>query len=271
MNEHIFNETIKDIIKEARKKRVIEDAVEAEAKEDGLTRPTEEENKEVEDKAAEDTNDTSTGDLTESETADTSETAPVIPNVNIENNDNNDILPPETAPDESTDGSVIAPADNTDEKLSNEQQDKISEEVAMLDSETSKATAIADTYISKICYTQEGKIKEISDALANNDDTKIQELVDETVAKLVEQGIDKQLAERIVPNEIVEIINAFGNLNTKSPIYKLAQQLAKGINEANAKDSITELLSGEHIDAVVEPFLEEYSKYMENTEVDGKK
>ena len=271
MNEHIFNETIKDVIKEARKKRVIEDAVEAEAKEDGLTRPTEEESKEVEDGAAEGTNDPSTGDLTESEMADNLGFAPIIPNVNIENNDNNDILPPENAPDESIDGSVVAPADNTDEKLSNEQQDKISEEVAMLDSETSKATAIADTYISKICYTQEGKIKEISDALANNDDTKIQELVDETVAKLVEQGIDKQLAERIVPNEIVEIINAFGNLNTKSPIYKLAQQLAKGINEANAKDSITELLSGEHIDTVVEPFLEEYSKYMENTEVDGKK
>ncbi len=271
MNEHIFNETIKDAINEARKKRTIEDAVNAEAEEDGLTRPTEEENKEIKDEAAEDTNDTSTGDLTESETADTSETAPVIPNVNIENNDTNDIVPPGNAPNESTDGSVVAPVDNTDKKLTNEQQDKISEEIGMLDSEVTKATAIADAYISKICYTQEGKIKEISDALANNDDTKIQALVDETVAKLVEQGVDKQLAERIVPTEIVEIINAFGNLNTKSPIYKLAQQLAKGINEANAKDSITELLSGEHIDAVVEPFLEEYSRYMENTEVSGKK
>lgn len=274
MNEHIFNEAIKDAIEEARKKRTIEDAVDAEAKEDGLSRPTEEENKEVEDEATEGTNDTSTGDLTESETENTSETASVIPNINVEDNDTNNtnnIIPSENAPNESTDGSVVAPVDNTDKKLTNEQQDKISEEVTMLDSETSKATAIADTYISKICYTQEGKIKEISDALANNDTTKIQELVDETVEKLVEQGIDKQLAERIVPIELVEIINAFGNLNTKSPIYKLAQQLAKGINEANAKDSITELLSGEHIDAVVEPFLEEYSKYMENTEVNGKK
>ena len=134
-----------------------------------------------------------------------------------------------------------------------------------------KADLAARQYIMQIGFKEEDRIKEIANDLKNNNEEKFIKLINEVINFLVSKGYDKNLASSVTKKAIYETINMFGALNNKSAFAQLAQQLAIGFSKQGAKRySITELITGSDLNNIIDEFLTEYVKLVDNPTINGK-
>lgn len=128
-----------------------------------------------------------------------------------------------------------------------------------------KASLDASKYVMRIGFKESGRIDNITKALENGDNSKYESFIKEIVDFLIERGYSKNLAEVTAKKAFTNTVASFAAMNSKSSFGKLAQQLAIGFSEESAKKySITELIDGNGLDEIVEEFLNEYSKLVNN-------
>ena len=130
----------------------------------------------------------------------------------------------------------------------------------------------ARQYIMQIGFKNEARLNEITESLAKEDNSKRDALLNEVVDYLTKQGFEINLARNVTWTAFVSTVNLFGAMNQKSAFGKLAQQLAIGFSKKAAqKMSTTELLDGKALDETVDEFLTEYSKLVNNDNLNGEK
>ena len=133
-----------------------------------------------------------------------------------------------------------------------------------------KASLDASKYVMQIGFRESGRIDNITKALAEGDTSKYEAFIKEIVDFLIEKGYNKNLAEVTAKKAFSNTVASFAAMDSKSSFGRLAQQLAMGFGQEGAKKySITELIEGKGLDEIVEAFLNEYSKLVNNTSVDG--
>lgn len=128
-----------------------------------------------------------------------------------------------------------------------------------------KASLDASKYVMRIGFKESGRIDNITKALENGDNSKYESFIKEIVDFLIEKGYSKNLAEVTAKKAFTNTVASFAAMNSKSSFGRLAQQLAMGFGEESAKKySITELIDGSGLNEIVEEFLDEYSKLVNN-------
>ena len=134
-----------------------------------------------------------------------------------------------------------------------------------------KASLDASKYVMQVGFKESGRIDAITKALSEGDASKYEEFIKEVADFLVSRGYNNKLAEVISKKAFANTVASFGAMDSKSTFGKLAQQLAMGFSSESAKKySITELLDDNGLDEIVEAFLEEYSRLVNNSiTVDG--
>ena len=133
-----------------------------------------------------------------------------------------------------------------------------------------KASLDASKYVMQIGFRESGRIDNITKALAEGDNSKYEAFIKEIVDFLIEKGYNKNLAEVTAKKAFSNTVASFAAMDSKSSFGRLAQQLAMGFGQEGAKKySITELIEGKGLDEIVEAFLNEYSKLVNNSSVDG--
>ena len=133
-----------------------------------------------------------------------------------------------------------------------------------------KASLDASKYVMQIGFRESGRIDNITKALAEGDNSKYEAFIKEIVDFLIEKGYNKNLAEVTAKKAFSNTVASFAAMDSKSSFGRLAQQLAMGFGQEGAKKySITELIEGKGLDEIVEAFLNEYSKLVNNNSVDG--
>ena len=133
-----------------------------------------------------------------------------------------------------------------------------------------KASLDASKYVMQIGFIESGRIDNITKALAEEDNSKYEAFIKEIVDFLIEKGYNKNLAEVTAKKAFSNTVASFAAMDNKSSFGRLAQQLAMGFGQEGAKKySITELIEGKGLDEIVEAFLNEYSKLVNNSSVDG--
>lgn len=133
-----------------------------------------------------------------------------------------------------------------------------------------KASLDASKYVMQIGFRESGRIDNITKALAEGDTSKYEAFIKEIVDFLIEKGYNKNLAEVTAKKAFSNTVASFAAMDSKSSFGRLAQQLAMGFGQEGAKKySITELIEGKGLDEIVEAFLNEYSKLVNNSSVDG--
>ena len=134
-----------------------------------------------------------------------------------------------------------------------------------------KASLDASKYVMQVGFKESGRIDTITKALSEGDTSKYEEFIKEVTDFLVNRGYNNKLAEVISKKAFANTVASFGAMDSKSTFGKLAQQLAMGFSSESAKKySITELLDDNGLDEIVEAFLEEYSRLVNNNiTVDG--
>ena len=134
-----------------------------------------------------------------------------------------------------------------------------------------KASLDASKYVMQVGFKESGRLDAITKALSEGDTSKYEEFIKELTDFLISRGYDKRLAEITAKKSFTNTVASFGAMDSKSTFGKLAQQLAMGFSSESAKKySITELLDDNGLDEIVEAFLEEYSRLVNNSiTVDG--
>lgn len=134
-----------------------------------------------------------------------------------------------------------------------------------------KASLDASKYVMQVGFKESGRIDAITKALSEGDTSKYEEFIKEVADFLVSRGYNNRLAEVISKKAFTNTVASFGAMDSKSTFGKLAQQLAMGFSSESAKKySITELLDDNGLDEIVEQFLEEYSRLVNNSiTIDG--
>lgn len=140
------------------------------------------------------------------------------------------------------------------------------------ETQSAKAAIDAGTYITQIAFKEEGRFDDIVSSMNNGDTTKYDAFIKEVVDFLVNRNYSNTLAERIAAESFASTVQSFSIINGKDTFRSLAEQLAIGFDAESAKKhSITELINLEAIDQVIDKFLEEYCKQIENNKLgDGR-
>ena len=177
----------------------------------------------------------------------------------------------QTTPDEApvTDKSVITEENPLNNGMSERELQEQSAIAEGYETNSLKSSLDASKYVMQIGFKESGRIDNITKALAEGDNSKYEEFIKEVTDFLINRGYSKNLAEVIAKKAFANTVASFGAMNNKSSFGRLAQQLAMGFGEEGAKKySITELLDGKCIDEVVEFFLNEYSRLVNNNAID---
>lgn len=125
-----------------------------------------------------------------------------------------------------------------------------------------RAELVASEHIAIIGLTNPARIKEIADAYEQGDTSKYDALIKEVVDKIRKKynGISEKTAEDIAKTQFRVLSAQFAAMDNKSPFAKLANKLA--IIQKYVSD--TSLISNEEQNKVIDDFLEEYNKAVNN-------
>lgn len=125
-----------------------------------------------------------------------------------------------------------------------------------------KAELIASEHIAIIGITNPARIKEIADAYEQGDTSKYDALIKEVVDKIRKKytGVSEKAAEDIAKTQFRVLSAQFAAMDAKSPFAKLANKLA--IIQKYLSD--TSLISDEEQNEIINNFLEEYNKAVNN-------
>lgn len=125
-----------------------------------------------------------------------------------------------------------------------------------------KAELVASEHIAIIGITNPARIKEIADAYEQGDTSKYDALIKEVVDKIKKKytGVSEKAAEDIAKTQFRVLSAQFAAMDAKSPFTKLANKLA--IIQKYLSD--TSLISDEEQNEIINNFLEEYNKAVNN-------
>lgn len=125
-----------------------------------------------------------------------------------------------------------------------------------------RAELVASEHIAIIGLTNPARIKEIADAYEQGDTSKYDALIKEVVDKIRKKynGISEKTAEDIAKTQFRVLSAQFAAMDNKSPFAKLANKLA--IIQKYVSD--TSLISNEEQNKIIDDFLEEYNKAVNN-------
>nr|DAQ38043.1 MAG TPA: PolyVal ADP-Ribosyltransferase [Crassvirales sp.] len=125
-----------------------------------------------------------------------------------------------------------------------------------------RAELVASEHIAIIGLTNPARIKEIADAYEQGDTSKYDALIKEVVDKIRKKynGVSEKTAEDIAKTQFRVLSAQFAAMDNKSPFAKLANKLA--IIQKYVSD--TSLISNEEQNKVIDDFLEEYNKAVNN-------
>lgn len=125
-----------------------------------------------------------------------------------------------------------------------------------------KAELVASEHIAIIGITNPARIKEIADAYEQGDTSKYDAFIKEVVDKIRKKytGVSEKAAEDIAKTQFRVLSTQFAAMDAKSPFAKLANKLA--IIQKYLSD--TSLISDEEQNEIINNFLEEYNKAVNN-------
>lgn len=273
-------------IEEARRQRKEIEERQKEAKEQGVELPSSEESNEdgvpsTGSKTQEDTTDTTDANDTNSTNQGLNPAQPVAQSSNqtLTENPLDSRTTPEptdvgvqTTPDDKVvvDDAVPIEANPLDTGMGEQELKEQSAIAEGYETDSLKASLDASKYVMQIGFKESGRIDNITKALAEGDTSKYEAFIKEIVDFLIEKGYSKNLAEVTAKKAFSNTVASFAAMDSKSSFGRLAQQLAMGFGQEGAKKySITELIEGKGLDEIVEAFLNEYSKLVNNSSVDG--
>ena len=280
-------------IEEARRQRKEIDERQKEAKEQGVELPSSEEsNKDALPSTGSKTQEDTTGTTDATDTNNTDSTNqglnPIQPVVQTSNQSSDQTLTenpldssqaPEptdtgvqTTPDDKilVDNAVPVEANPLDTGMGEQELKEQSAIAEGYETDSLKASLDASKYVMQIGFRESGRIDNITKALAEGNNSKYEAFIKEIVDFLIEKGYSKNLAEVTAKKAFSNTVASFAAMDSKSSFGRLAQQLAIGFGQEGAKKySITELIEGKGLDEIVEAFLNEYSKLVNNSSVDG--
>ena len=257
------------VIDEISKERQTAEERNKEAKEQGVELPS---NEELDSGSPSTGNKTQTGPAVPSGT--TNANNAVVTENPVENTVSDEIpnTGVQTTPDEEiiTDKSIP----DVENPLTINMQQKELEEQAQIaagyETDSLKASLDASKYVMHIGFKESGRFNNITKALESGDTSKYEEFIKEVTDFLISRGYSKNLAEVTAKTAFTNTVASFAAMDNKNAFAKLAQQLVMGFGQEGAKKySITELIEGKGLDEIVEDFLNEYSKLVNNNSVDG--
>ena len=125
-----------------------------------------------------------------------------------------------------------------------------------------RAELVASEHIAIIGLTNPARIKEIADAYEQGDISKYDAFIKEVVDKIRKKynGVSEKTAEDIAKTQFRVLSAQFAAMDNKSPFAKLANKLA--IIQKYVSD--TSLISNEEQNKIIDDFLEEYNKAVNN-------
>ena len=149
-----------------------------------------------------------------------------------------------------------------EEIISNDQAEVIQAIDEGTNTERFRAELVASEHIAIIGLTNPARIKEIADAYEQGDTSKYDALIKEVVDKIRKKynGVSEKTAEDIAKTQFRVLSAQFAAMDNKSPFAKLANKLA--IIQKYVSD--TNLISNEEQNKVIDDFLEEYNKAVNN-------
>lgn len=149
-----------------------------------------------------------------------------------------------------------------DESMTEDQAEVIQAIDEGTNTERFRAELVASEHIAIIGLTNPAKIKEIADAYEQGDTSKYDALIKEVVDKIRKKynGISEKTAEDIAKTQFRVLSAQFAAMDNKSPFAKLANKLAI----IQKYVSYTSLISNEEQNKVIDDFLEEYNKAVNN-------
>lgn len=137
-------------------------------------------------------------------------------------------------------------------------------------SDSLKALLDGNKFVMQKVYTESGRIDEINKKLSEGDPSAYNNFINEIVEFLKIRGYNEQLSQITAKKSFSSMIASLAAMDNKSTFAKLAQQLVIGFNKESAKKfSITELIDNKGLDNIIEEFLNEFSKIIENNEING--
>lgn len=276
-------------IEEARRQRKEIDERQKEAKEQGVELPSSEESdKGAPSSTGSKTQEDTTGTIDTTDTNNTSSTNQTLTPVQPVNQSSDQTLTEnpldskqdsepidagvQTTPDDKVvvDDTVPVEANPLDTGMGEQELKEQSAIAEGYETDSLKASLDASKYVMQIGFRESGRIDNITKALAEGDNSKYEAFIKEIVDFLIEKGYNKNLAEVTAKKAFSNTVASFAAMDSKSSFGRLAQQLAMGFGQEGAKKySITELIEGKGLDEIVEAFLNEYSKLVNNSSVDG--
>ena len=125
-----------------------------------------------------------------------------------------------------------------------------------------RAELVASEHIAIIGLTNPARIKEIADAYEQRDTSKYDAFIKEVIDKIRKKynGVSEKTAEDIAKTQFRVLSAQFAAMDNKSPFAKLANKLA--IIQKYVSD--TSLISNEEQNKIIDNFLEEYNKAVNN-------
>lgn len=270
-----INQRFDKLIDKIRKGKEEVKDLQEEAKDNGVTIPTDEEFNEEQNEEQTEEQDTetpsSTGDLTPSDIIGATSTKKDDESETKTNTESQGVDLGEK-PVDVVDKTAAAATIGTEEQ---ENETLLKENAAIAagyETPMLKASLYAGKYIAIIGTKESGRLQAITDALANKDYSKYNAFINEIKEILISQGYGKNIAEAAAKEAFSNTVNAFAAINSKSVFGKLAYQLSLGFNEETSKKySNTELIDGAGVDEVFDKFVEEYNKIINNNKLpDGR-
>ena len=259
MEQMMSDFNIDAAIEEARNKRQQAEQRNQAAVDEGVEPPPANDNSQQEEQA--DNDSSSTGQVEQSDTTDTTEVATQAGQTT------------QTQPQPQTQRTDNAKTDlgGGDDTLGNpmdtdRRADTLDESY---DTPNLRAEIKARKYVMQVGFKNPKRLKDIADALANGDTTQRDKLLNEITDYLVGTGVDRATAAHIAANAFVGTVNLFGTTTSNNGFRELAIQLAAGFSKkaaekANDKKAITALIDGSELDEIVDEFLTKYSELTKN-------
>lgn len=218
------------------------------------------------------------------ETSDKDASKPVIPRTDvspemtIDVDDDTTIDPFEPiGSDEDTetpvDVSVIA-ATNTDteKELTEKEKEEYSKIAAQSETPRAKAEFIASEYIAKLASTNKALFEKINKEIANGNKDTYNKLINDIVEALVKKGYNVKIATSATKEAFIRVVDMFSDLDSKSVFYRLATQLAAGFKlQGKELNAATGEITNEELDSIVEEFITEYNKKIDNIQTENGK
>lgn len=251
------------VIQKAKDKKTKAEQRNQAAVNEGVDPPPANDNNQQEEQAV--NNDSSTGEVEQSETADTTETTTQTEQANSSATETQPQPQTQraegTTPDLGGGDDTLANPMNTDRRA-----DTLDESY---DTPNLRAEIKARKYVMQVGFKNPKRLSDIAAALANGDTTQRDKLLNEITDYLKGENIDIDTARHIAYNAFVGTINLFGTTTSNNGFRELAIQLAAGFSKkaaekANDRKSISALIDGSELDEIVDEFLTKYSELTKN-------